>query len=871
MARVNADGTLDTGFNPSPNGSVYAIALQPADGKPIIGGVFTGVRPNELATYPRNYIARLNTDGTLDSNFDPSANAPVNAIAALADGSILVGGDFTTFQPNSAAFRTTRTRLAILNSDGALNAGFNPGPSGSIYAVAARDDGSVLAAGKFSGIQADGSMIAGGKFSTIGGATITNLAFLDVDGNASPTFTPNPNDVVNALVQQPDTRVIVGGNFTSIAGLPRARLARLSISGVIDTTFAPAVDGAVAAVALQSDGKIVVAGTFSNVAGAARANLARVTAAGALDTAFAASANGTVNAVLIQADGKIVIAGGFTTVNGVSRNRIARLNADGTLDAGFTTSVTNGSVRSLAASVDGKIILSGNFTVVAGSTRTNVARINADGSLDATFNPGADGTVYTVILQADGAPVLGGAFTAVAGQARYNLARLAASTAAAQALVASGNRTTITWLRNGSSPELTTTRFEFSTDAANWSALGSGIGTRVGTTGNWQITGLSLPDSNSFYVRASGSLAGLVRSVQTFNYTVAPVFNPVAAASTTMDTSFRLAMASGTAAVYSAEGLPAGLTIDPVTGVISGTSTAVGTYAVTVTAGNDGGNFSTTFALVVGKAGDAASGSAIRLFNLSSRSQIATGGIAITGFSSAGGRVLIRAVGPGLAPFGVVGVLPDPVLNVYNSTGALVATSNDWTGSEVSTAAAATGAFALTPGGKDSALVLDLAAGGYTAQVADTSARGGVVLTEIYDAAGATLAPRFINLSARGPVSAGNPLVGGFVITAGTGTATQRVLIRGVGPALAKFGIANALAAPVLKIFDSAGALIATSAAWSGSEVAAAAAATGAFALDVGSKDAALVLTLSPGGYTFEITGANGATGEALADIYGAP
>lgn len=871
MARLNSDGTLDTGFNPSTNGAVYAIALQPADGKPIIGGVFTGVRPNDLATYPRNYIARLNTDGTLDSNFDPSANAPVNAIAASADGSILVGGDFTTFQPNSAAFRTTRTRLAILNSDGALNPGFNPGPSGSIYAVVARDDGSVLAAGKFSGIQADGSVIAGGNFSTIGGSNITNLAFLDVDGNASPTFTPNPNGAVTALVQQNDTRVIVGGNFTSIAGLPRARLARLSLSGVIDTTFNPGVDGAVAAVALQPDGKIVVAGTFANVAGAARANIARITAAGVLDTAFAASANGAVNAVLLQPDGKLVIAGGFTAVNGATRNRIARLNADGTLDAAFTTSVNDGSVRSLAASVDGKIILSGNFTLVAGSTRANVARINADGSLDATFDAGANGTVYTAILQADGAPVLGGAFTAVGGQARYNLARLAPNTAASQALVASGNRTTITWLRNGSSPELTAARFEFSTDAANWSALGSGTGTRVGTTGNWQITGLSLPDSNSFYVRASGSLAGLVRSVQTFNYTIAPAFNSATAVSTTAGTSFRLAMASGTAATYSAVGLPAGLVIDPVTGVITGTATSDGTYTVTVTASNDGGNFSTTFALIVGKPGDAASGSAIRLFNLSSRSQISTGGIAITGFSSAGGRVLIRAVGPGLAPFGVSGVLPDPVLNVYNSTGALVATSNDWTGSEVSTAAASTGAFALTAGGKDSALVLDLAAGGYTAQVADTAARGGVVLTEIYDAAGATLTPRFINLSARGPVSAGNPLVGGFVITAGTGTATQRVLIRGVGPALAKFGIANALATPVLKVFDSAGALIATSTAWSGSEVAAAAAATGAFALDVGSKDAALLLTLSPGGYTFEITGANGATGEALADIYGAP
>ena len=111
------------------------------------------------------------------------------------------------------------------------------------------------------------------------------------------------------------------------------------------------------------------------------------------------------------------------------------------------------------------------------------------------------------------------------------------------------------------------------------------------------------------------------------------------------------------------------------------------------------------------------------------------------------------------------------------------------------------------------------------------------------------------------------------MITAANGApATQHVLIRAVGPGIAKFGVTNALADPVLKVYDSAGALIATNDNWNGSDVSTAAAATGAFALDAGSKDAALLLTLAPGGYTFEVTGAPGtAPGEALADIYAAP
>jgi len=99
----------------------------------------------------------------------------------------------------------------------------------------------------------------------------------------------------------------------------------------------------------------------------------------------------------------------------------------------------------------------------------------------------------------------------------------------------------------------------------------------------------------------------------------------------------------------------------------------------------------------------------------------------------------------------------------------------------------------------------------------------------------------------------------------------QQILVRGIGPTLAKFGVTNALAAPVLKVYDSTGARIAFNDSWANStEVSSAAAATGAFALDAGTKDAALVLSLSPGSYTLEISTA-GAAGEALADIYAVP
>jgi hypothetical protein len=191
----------------------------------------------------------------------------------------------------------------------------------------------------------------------------------------------------------------------------------------------------------------------------------------------------------------------------------------------------------------------------------------------------------------------------------------------------------------------------------------------------------------------------------------------------------------------------------------------------------------------------------------------------------------------------------------------------------LSNLAARLGAFAYSNGSIDAAVATTLAPGGYTVQVVDDAGIGGTVLTEIYaadEASAGAVVPRLINLSARAVVAPGKPLIGGFIVTGASGT-VQKVLVRGVGPALSKFGVTGAIADPVLKVYDAAGALIATNDNWSGAaEVASAAAATGAFSLDLASKDAALVLALAPGAYTLEISNA-GTAGEALADIYAVP
>lgn len=265
-----------------------------------------------------------------------------------------------------------------------------------------------------------------------------------------------------------------------------------------------------------------------------------------------------------------------------------------------------------------------------------------------------------------------------------------------------------------------------------------------------------------------------------------------------------------------------------------------------------------------------------RLVNLSARgvvrgtAQTMIGGLAVFSEDGRDKTFLIRAVGPGLAAFGVTSNLPHPSLTVFRGTVPIAGNTQWSTGDAERIAAAAreVGAFALNAGSADAALHATLAPGSYTLEVSGLNGAEGSALLEVYELASDL--GRLVNLSTRGTVAEGRPLTAGIVVR---GSAPAKLLIRAVGPGLAPFGVTDALSSPRLTLY-SGSVQTHTNAGWntatSAAEIATAAAAAGAFALAPGSQDAALLLTLPPGSYTAEIT-TRGGSGTALVEVYEVP
>lgn len=304
--------------------------------------------------------------------------------------------------------------------------------------------------------------------------------------------------------------------------------------------------------------------------------------------------------------------------------------------------------------------------------------------------------------------------------------------------------------------------------------------------------------------------------------------------------------------------------IDPTSGFVTGTLSGGESGAVTAALAT-GPTFSDGF-----------------LRNVSTRGQVGTGDdVLIAGFAVAGNtpkQVLVRAVGPSLAPYGVPGTLADPQLEI-DQGGTPIASNDNWGGDPALAAAMAkAGAFPLASSSTDSAILTTLAPGTYTATVRGAGSSSGVALVEVYDMDDLSpfSAQKIVNLSTRGLVGSGaNQLIAGFEIS---GTIAKKVLIRAVGPTLKNLGVANALADPVLQLthdVNGTQTLIRENDNWEqGNDpalVSAAAASAGAFALPTGSKDAAILISLPPGTYTAQATGANGSSGVALIEVYEVP
>jgi len=203
LARLNSDGSFDGTFDGAVSGFIRGIAVQPADGKIVLGGNFLA-----LHAVSRSFIGRLNADGSLDNGFDPGANNQITAIAVQPDGGILVAGDFTMIGGGSLNGGTTaRTRIARLTSTGGVDGTFNPGV-GANFVV------NSLA------LQTDGRIVVGGGFTQLYDMVHprNRIGRLNTDGSLDLTFDVGANSTVDAIAMLPSGTIVGGGDFAQFGG-----------------------------------------------------------------------------------------------------------------------------------------------------------------------------------------------------------------------------------------------------------------------------------------------------------------------------------------------------------------------------------------------------------------------------------------------------------------------------------------------------------------------------------------------------------------------------------------------------------------------------------------------------------------------------
>lgn len=408
------------------------------------------------------------------------------------------------------------------------------------------------------------------------------------------------------------------------------------------------------------------------------------------------------------------------------------------------------------------------------------------------------------------------------------------------------------------------------TPALQWTKNGNPL---IGqTNATLTLNGVAANDAGTYAVAATNSLTTVASAPATLTVTAQmpvitaqPITQTVAAGSTAV-----LSVGATNASSYQwrRNGTPlAGATAASL--VVNGAAAAsAGAYSVLVS-GSGGSVTSATANLTVVDAADFG-----HLFNLSINTTLAAGGNFTMGYvvgGAAGNKPLVvRAVGPGLAAFGVPGTLADPKFELYSGATLTGANDNWGGGAPLAGAFNAVGAFALPAASLDAAALATIVApsSGSTVVVSGGAGAGGLVLAEIYDASASFAAgtPRLVNVSVNKAMAAGEKLIAGFVIS---GSTSRTVLVRAVGPGLAAFGVGGAMSDPSLALYAGS-SKIAENDNWGGdAQVATAFTRVGAFGLPAGSKDAVLLITLSPGAYTAQVAGTG--AGLALVEVYEVP
>jgi uncharacterized delta-60 repeat protein len=390
VARINLAGQPDPNFQigSGAEGSVEAIAVD-SMGRILLAGTFTSFN-----TFNAPHIVRLLPNGALDTSFNSgsAADGPIWAMTLDAQGRILIGGDFTSYNV------TNRNHLARLNADGSLDTTFDPG-SGTDDTV------------KAIAVDASGNIVIGGSFTYVNGTNWNHVARLLPNGALDMLFNPGigANDVVNCLAALPDNRIVIGGTFTSYNFNSCGHIARLAVNGSVDASFnaGSGSDDAIYSMALQPDGNLLIGGAFTTFNGTRRMGIARLLAQGWVDTSFMDTAYnqfaGLINhyyntnavnlndapaysnqrnvcyAMALQDDGNVLIGGSFFRAGGgYTRDDIRnRWNYARLVGAGTTG--PQGGVGAGIGNVPGNITLTqSNYNADArtGQLFVSVSRVN---------------------------------------------------------------------------------------------------------------------------------------------------------------------------------------------------------------------------------------------------------------------------------------------------------------------------------------------------------------------------------------------------------------------------------------------------------------------------------------------------------------
>jgi uncharacterized delta-60 repeat protein len=311
IARLLADGTFDSTFNPAGTGAnnIVKSGVVQSDNKMVVVGSFTFY--NGVAA---NRIIRITADGAIDPTFvsGTGTNNQIYAIALQSDGRLIVAGNFTSYNGISV------NRILRLSANGSIDTTFNigSGADGIVEAIL---------------IQPDGKIVLGGRFSFINGNPYNRIVRLNSDGGIDSSFViGNGFDKnVYSIAMQSDNKIIVGGTFLNYGTASVKRVLRLNINGSLDASFTTGTsfsNGEVRTILVQQDDRLLLGGTFSgNYNGSPVQRMVRLLSTGIYDTSFSINLNSSLYSICFTPDNKVMIGGNFNSVSGVTKHRVARI------------------------------------------------------------------------------------------------------------------------------------------------------------------------------------------------------------------------------------------------------------------------------------------------------------------------------------------------------------------------------------------------------------------------------------------------------------------------------------------------------------------------------------------------------------------